>query len=106
MSNPTSPRVCQLPKGARAAWGSGARLAGLTKLFVSDLIFGESVLTAVLHRSQHRPGSLKQAQTWPDGSTNSIVQLTPVFAENRTNIFWFMVCQKWRPKPILPLIIY
>ncbi len=24
---------------------------------------------------------------------------------NRTNIFWFMVCQKWRPKPSFPLII-
>ena len=43
--------------------------------------FGESVLTAVSHRSQHRPGSPKQAQTWPDGSTYSIVQGTPAFAE-------------------------
>ncbi len=24
---------------------------------------------------------------------------------DRTNIFWFMVCQTWRPKPIFPLII-
>ena len=24
---------------------------------------------------------------------------------NRTNIFWFMVCRKWRPRPIFPLII-
>jgi hypothetical protein len=32
MPNPTSPRVCQLPKGA------GARLAGLNKLFFGDLI--------------------------------------------------------------------
>ena len=40
-----------------------------------------SVLTAVSHRSQHRPGSLKQAQTWPNSSTYSIVQGTPAFAE-------------------------
>jgi hypothetical protein len=39
------------------------------------------VLTAVLHRSQHQPGSPKQAQTRPDGSTYSIVQGTPAFAE-------------------------
>ncbi len=32
MPNPTSPRVCQLPKGA------GARLAGLNKLIFWDLI--------------------------------------------------------------------
>ncbi len=25
---------------------------------------------------------------------------------NRNNIFWFMVCRKWRPKPIFPLLIY
>jgi hypothetical protein len=43
--------------------------------------FGESVLTAVSHRSQHRPGSPIQAQTWPDGSTYFIVQGTPAFAE-------------------------
>ncbi len=43
--------------------------------------FGESVLTAVLHRSQHLPGSPKQTQTWPKGSTYSIVQGTPAFAE-------------------------
>ncbi len=70
--------------------------------------FGESVLTAVLHGSQHRPGSPKQAQTWPDGSTYSIVQGTPAFAEIGpiiTNIFWFMVCQKGHPKPIFQLII-
>ncbi len=24
---------------------------------------------------------------------------------NRTNIFWFLVCPKWHPKPIFPLII-
>jgi hypothetical protein len=75
MPNLTSPRVCQLPKGA------GAILAGLNKLLFWDLTFGESVLTAVSHRSQHRPGSPKQAQTWPDGSTYSIVQGTPAFAE-------------------------
>ena len=80
MPNPTSPRVCQLPKG------TGASLAGLNKLFFWDLILvgpdsGESVLTPVLHRSQHRPGSPKQAQTWPDGFTYSIVQETPAFAE-------------------------
>ncbi len=75
MPNPTSSRVYQRPKGA------GACLAGLNKLFFGDLTFGESVLTAVLHRSQHRPGSPKQAQTWPDGSTYSIVQETPAFAE-------------------------
>ncbi len=68
--------------------------------------FGESVLTAVLHRPQHRPGSPKQAQTWPNGSTYCIVQGTPAFCCNRTNIFWFMVCRKWRLKPIFPLIIY
>jgi hypothetical protein len=67
MPNLTSPRVCQLPNGA------GARLAGLNKLFFWDLSFGESVLTAVLHWSQHRPGSPKQAQTWPNGFTYSIV---------------------------------
>ncbi len=71
MPNPISPRVWQLPKGA------GARLAGLNKQLTScifwDLIFGESVLAAVLHRSQRRPGSPKQAQTWPDGSTYAIV---------------------------------
>ena len=39
------------------------------------------MLNAVSHRSQHRPGSLKQAQTWPNGSTYSIVQGTPAFAE-------------------------
>ncbi len=78
MPNPTSvtsPRVCQLPKGA------GARLAGLNKLVFLGPDFGESVLTAVLHRSQHRPGSPKQAQTCPNGSTYSIVQGTPAFAE-------------------------
>jgi hypothetical protein len=40
MPNPT----CQLPKGA------GARMAGLNMLLFWDLIFGESVLTAVLHQ--------------------------------------------------------
>ncbi len=25
---------------------------------------------------------------------------------NRTNIFWFLVCRKWRPKPIFQLMIY
>ena len=49
--------------------------------------FGESVLTAVSHRSQHRPGSPKQAQTWPDGSTYSIVQGTPAFAETGPKCF-------------------
>ncbi len=39
------------------------------------------MLTAVSHRSQHRPGSPIQAQTWPDGSTYFIVQGTPAFAE-------------------------
>ncbi len=34
-----------------------------------------------MHWSQHRSGSPKQAQTWPDGSTYSIVQGTPAFAE-------------------------
>jgi hypothetical protein len=43
--------------------------------------FDESVFIAVFHRSQHRPGTPKQAQTWPDGSTYSIVQGTPAFAE-------------------------
>ena len=38
-------------------------------------------MNAVSHRSQHRPGSPKQAQTWPDGSTYSIVQGAPAFAE-------------------------
>jgi hypothetical protein len=45
MPNPTSPCVYQLPKVA------GACLAGLNKLFFGDLIFGELVLTAVLHLS-------------------------------------------------------
>jgi hypothetical protein len=43
--------------------------------------FGESVLSAVSHRSQHRPGWPKQAQTWPDDSTYSIVHGTPAFPE-------------------------
>ena len=81
MPNPTSPRVCQLPKGA------GACLAGLNKLFFGDLYFGESVLSAVLHRSQHWPGSPKQAQTWPDGSTYSMVQGTSAFAGIRPICF-------------------
>jgi hypothetical protein len=51
--------------------------------------FGESVLTAVLHRSQHWPGSPKQAQTCPNGSTNSIVLETPAFAEIRSICFGF-----------------
>ncbi len=55
--------------------------------------FGESVLTAVLYRSQHRPGSPKQAQTWPDGSTYSIVQGTPAFAEIRP-IYFGLWCAK------------
>ncbi len=55
--------------------------------------FGESVLTAVLNRSQHRPGSPKQAQTWPDGSTYSIVQGTPAFAEIRP-IYCGLWCAK------------
>ncbi len=46
-----------------------------------DLIFYESVLPAVLHWSHHRPESPKQAQTRPDGSTDSIVQGTPAFSE-------------------------
>jgi hypothetical protein len=75
MPNPTSPRVCQLPKGA------GGRLAGLDKLFFGDLIFGESVYSAVLHRPQHQPGSPEQAQTWPFGFTYSILPETPPFAE-------------------------
>jgi hypothetical protein len=37
MPNPISPRVYQLPKGGEA------RLAGLNKLFIGDLIFGETV---------------------------------------------------------------
>ncbi len=65
----------QLPEGAEA------RLAGLNKLFFGDLTLGESVYLAILHRPQHRPGSPKQAQTWPDGPTYSIVQEAPVFAE-------------------------
>jgi hypothetical protein len=78
MPNLTSPRVCQFPKG------DGASLAGLNKLLFRDLILVNqslSVLTAVSHRSQHRPGSPKQAQTWPNSSTYSIVQGTPAFAE-------------------------
>ncbi len=82
MPNPTSPRVCQLPKGA------GARLAGLNKLFFWDLCFGESVFTAVLLWSQHRPGSPKQAQTRRNGSTYSIVQGTPAFAEIRPKMYF------------------
>ncbi len=78
MPNPTSPRVCQLPKGA------GACLAGLNKLFFWGPYFGESVLSAVLHLSQHWPGSPKQAKTWPDGSTYSMVQGTPAFAGIKT----------------------
>jgi hypothetical protein len=42
---------------------------------------GESVYSAVLHRSQHRPGLAKQARTRPDGSTYSIVKEAPAFAE-------------------------
>ncbi len=49
--------------------------------------FGESVLSAALHRSQHWPGSPKQAQTWPDGSTYSMVQGTPAFAGIRPICF-------------------
>jgi hypothetical protein len=75
MPNPTSPRVCQLPTGARACF------AGLNKLFFGDLIYCESVYSAVLYRPQHRPGSPNQAQMWPYGSTNSIVPGTPAFAE-------------------------
>ncbi len=75
MPNPTSPRVYQLPKGA------GARLAGLNKLFFGDLVLGELVYSAVLHRPQHRPGSPKLAQTRPDDSNYSIVQEVPAFAE-------------------------
>jgi hypothetical protein len=54
--------------------GVGARLAGLNKLFFGDLILGESVYSAVLHRPQNRPGSPKQAQKRHDGFTYSIVQ--------------------------------
>jgi hypothetical protein len=49
--------------------------------------FGKSVLTAVLHRSQHRSGSPKQAQTWPNDSTYCIVQGTPAFDEIRPMYF-------------------
>jgi hypothetical protein len=96
MPNPTSPRVYQRPKGA------GARLAGLNKLFFWDLIFGESVLTAVLHRSRHRPGSPKQAQTWPDGSTYTIVEGTPAFAEIGP-IYFGLWCAK---NGVLNLIVF
>ncbi len=48
--------------------------------------FGESVLTAVWHRSQHRPGLPKQAQTWPYGSTYSIVQGTPATCARRRQL--------------------
>ena len=75
MPSLTSPRVHQLPKGA------GARLTGLNKRFLGDLTLDESVYSAVLHRPQPRPGSPKQAQTWPDGSIYSIVQEAPTFAE-------------------------
>jgi hypothetical protein len=70
-----------------------------------DLIFGESVLTAVLHRSQHRPRSPKQAQTRPDGSTYSIVQGTPASAEIGP-IYFGLWCAQNGPKPIVPLFIY
>ena len=43
--------------------------------------FGWISVFAVLHQPQHWLGSPKQAQTWPDGSTYSIVQGTPAFAE-------------------------
>jgi hypothetical protein len=56
-------------------------LAGLDKLLFLDLIFGESVYSAVLHQPKHQPGSPKQVQTQPYGSTYSIVQETPAFAE-------------------------
>jgi hypothetical protein len=87
MPNPTSPRVLLAPKGA------GACLAGLDKLLLGDLIFGESVYSAVLHRPQHRPGSPNQAQTWPYGSTYSIVQETPALAEIGS-IYFSLWCAK------------
>ncbi len=51
------------------------------------------MLIAVLYRSQNRPGSPKQAQTWRDGSTYSIVHGTPAFAEIRP-IYFGLWCAK------------
>ncbi len=62
------------------------------------------MLTAVLHRSQHRPGSTKQAQTWPYGSNYSIVQGCPRLLKSDQYVLVYGV-PKWRPKPIFPLII-
>jgi hypothetical protein len=56
MPNPTSPRGCQLPKGA------GARLAGLNKLLFWDLILvNQSYLQSyTVHTiGQDRPNRLK-----------------------------------------------
>ncbi len=57
MPNPTSPRVCQLPKGA------GARLACLNKLFFWDLILvNQCKLQSCtgLSFGQDRPNRLKR----------------------------------------------
>ncbi len=79
---PVLSRLCQIrlhhvsassPQMLGPAWQVWTR-------FIWDLILGESVHSAVLHRPQHRPGSPRQSQTWPYGFSYSIVQETPAFA--------------------------
>ncbi len=86
-AQPVWSRLCQIrlhhvftssPKVLGAAWQVW-RL--WTSCLCGDLIFGQSVYVTVLHWPQHRPGSPKQAQMWPYGSTYSIVQEAPAFAE-------------------------
>ena len=100
MPNPTSPRVGQLPKGA------GARLAGLNKLFFLGPDFWWISVNGSLAQVT---ASARIAQTGSNMARWFYLLHCARDARvcwNRTNIFWFMVCQKWRPKPIFPLVIY
>ncbi len=92
MPYPTSPRVCQLPKGA------GACLAGLNKVFFGTWFWwisakcGLAPVTALARIAQ--TGS--NVAWWfylLHGARDARV------CWNQTNMFWFMVCQKLPPKP-------
>ena len=99
MPNPTSPRVCQLPKGA------GARMVGLNKLFFWDLI-----LVNQCQRQSCTGHSIGQDRT--NKLKRDLMVLNTPLCKGRPPLLKSDQCilvyglPKWHPKSIFLLFIY